>query len=142
MKEKDVCLRWFHYAQEDAKAAQEELEERASEGWELEELGLFFARFRRAAAPRRCWVEPVRWNSIRRKEEERRADFIQLCGEAGWELLEEAGGLWYFRAAGERVPAPIQTDGGLEWESVWKRPCGSGASTCSIWPFSGAPISW
>ena len=121
MKEKDVCLRWFHYVQEDAKAAQEELEERASEGWELEELGLFFARFRRAAAPRRCWVEPVRWNSIRRKEEERRADFMQLCGEAGWELLEEAGGLWYFRAAGERVPAPIQTDGGLEWESVWKK---------------------
>ena len=75
MKEKDVCLRWFHYVQEDAKAAQEELEERASEGWELEELGLFFARFRRAAAPRRCWVEPVRWNSIRRKEEERRAHF-------------------------------------------------------------------
>ena len=27
MKEKDVCLRCFHYAQEDAKAAQEELEE-------------------------------------------------------------------------------------------------------------------
>lgn len=142
MKEKDVCLRWFHYAQEDAKAAQEELEERASEGWELEELGLFFARFRRAAAPRRCWVEPVRWNSIRRKEEERRADFMQLCGEAGWELLEEAGGLWYFRRRGNASPLPFRPTGAWSGRAYGKRPCGSGASTCSIWPFSGAPISW
>lgn len=55
---KQKSIRWFRYTVEDAKAAQAELDEQAERGWELEEVGLFTATFRRAERPRRCWVEP------------------------------------------------------------------------------------
>ena len=114
-------LRWFRYAAEDAKAAQAELDELADQGWELAELGIFTATFRPAEQPRRCWVEPARWTSIRRKDEQARADYLALCGEAGWDLLDEAGGLFYFQAQPGASPAPIQTDSSMEWEEVLKK---------------------
>ena len=88
---KQKSIRWFRYTVEDAKAAQAELDEQAERGWELEEVGLFTATFRRAERPRRCWVEPARWKSERKKDWDARSDYLTLCGEAGWELLEEDG---------------------------------------------------
>ena len=105
MKEK--MIRWFRYTAEDVKAAQAELDE-------LAELGIFTASFRHAEQPRRCWVEPARWTSIRRKDEQARTDYLALREEAGWNLLDEAGGLFYFQAQPDTDPAPIQTDGSLE----------------------------
>ena len=119
MKEK--VTRWFRYTAEDVKAAQAELDELADQGWELAELGIFTASFRRTENPRRCWVEPARWKSIRRKDEQARADYLALCDEAGWDLLDEAGGMFYFQAKPDTSPAPIQTDGSLEWEEVLKK---------------------
>ena len=121
MREKTKCTRWFRYTIEDAKAAQAELDQRAEQGWELEEVGLFTATFRRAEHPRPCWVEPARWKSWSEKDENSRADYLALCGEAGWELISEDGGLFYFRAREGTDPAPIQTDAGVEWEGVWKK---------------------
>ena len=121
MREKTKCTRWFRYTIEDAKAAQAELDQRAEQGWELEEVGLFTATFRRAEHPRPCWVEPARWKSWSEKDENSRADYLALCGEAGWELISEDGGLFYFRAREGTDPAPIQTDRTVEWEDVWKR---------------------
>ena len=46
MKEK--MTRWFRYTIEDVKAAQAELDELADQSWELAELGIFTASFRRA----------------------------------------------------------------------------------------------
>lgn len=123
MKEK--VTRWFRYTAEDVKAAQAELDELADQGWELAELGIFTASFRRAENPRRCWVEPARWTSIRRKDEQARADYLALCEEAGWELLDEAGGMFYFQAKPDTSPAPIQTDGSLEWEEVLRKSLGN-----------------
>ena len=119
MKEK--MTRWFRYTAEDVKAAQAELDELADQGWELAELGIFTASFRRSENPRRCWVEPARWKSISRKDEQARADYLALCDEAGWDLIDEAGGMFYFRAKPDTDPAPIQTDGSLEWEEVLKK---------------------
>ena len=121
MREKTKCTRWFRYTIEDAKAAQAELDQRAEQGWELEEVGLFTATFRRAEHPRPCWVEPARWKSWSEKDENSRADYLALCDEAGWELISEDGGLFYFRAREGTDPAPIQTDAGVEWEGVWKK---------------------
>ncbi len=118
---KDKMTRWFRYTAEDVKAAQAELDELTDRGWELAELGIFTAAFRRAEKPRRCWVEPARWKSIRRKDEQARTDYLALCDEAGWDLLDEAAGLFYFQAKPDTEPAPIQTDGGLEWEEVLKK---------------------
>ena len=127
MREKTKCTRWFRYTIEDAKAAQAELDQWAEQGWELEEVGLFTATFRRAEHPRPCWVEPARWKSVRRKDEDARADYLALCDEAGWELISEDGGLFYFRAREGTDPAPIQTDAGVEWEDVWKKTLSSQA---------------
>ena len=118
---KDRQRRWLRYCAEDAKAAQAELDELADQGWELEELGFFTALFRRAERPRRCWVEPARWRGVGRKDEDARADYLALCAEGGWELLDEGGGLFYFRAKEGEDPSPIQTDGTVEWEDVWRK---------------------
>lgn len=118
---KDKMTRWFRYTAEDVKAAQAELDELADRGWELAELGIFTAAFRRAEHPRRCWVEPARWKSIRRRDEQARADYLELCCEAGWDLIDEAGGLFYFQAQPGKHPVPIQTDGSVEWEEVLKK---------------------
>ena len=118
---KDKMTRWFRYTAEDVKAAQAELDELADQGWELAELGIFTASFHRSENPRRCWVEPARWKSIRRKDEQARVDYLALCDEAGWDLLDEAGGMFYFQAKPDTDPAPIQTDGSLEWEEVLKK---------------------
>lgn len=130
MKEKDTRLRWFRYAAEDAKAAQAELDALADQGWELAELGIFTATFHRAEQPRRCWVEPARWTSSRRKDEQARTDYLELCSDAGWDLLDEAGGLFYFQAQPETTPAPIQTDGSMEWEEVLKKSLWDQAYAC------------
>lgn len=121
MGEKETCWRWFRYAAEDVKAAQAELDRMADQGWELEELGLLCAKFRRAEQPRRCWVESSRWKSVRRKDENSRAEYLELCDEAGWELVEESRDLFYFRGKKGAHPAPIQTDGTVEWESVLRK---------------------
>ena len=121
MAQTDKRIRWFHYSTEDAKAAQAELDQLAAEGWELAELGLLTATFRPASSPRPCWVEPARWRSMGRKDTERRADYLELCDEAGWDLLDESGGLWFFQAKPGTGPAPVQTDGTVEWTSVWKK---------------------
>ncbi|MEQ2456070.1 DUF2812 domain-containing protein [Flavonifractor hominis] len=121
MKQGETCRRWFRYTAEDAKAAQAELDEWAEQGWELAELGIFTATFRRSTQPRRCWVEPARWKSIRCRDEQARADYLELCCEAGWDLIDEAGGLFYFQAQAGRHPVPIQTDGSVEWEEVLKK---------------------
>ena len=135
MREKKT--RWFRYTAEDAKAAQAELDRQAAEGWELEEVGFFTATFRRSAHPRPCWVEPARWTSIRRKDEAARADYLALCGDAGWELASEDGGLFYFRAKEGADPVPVQTDEAVEWEDVWKK-----ALHDQTWSVAGLLIYW
>ena len=134
---KQKSIRWFRYTVEDAKAAQAELDEQAERGWELEEVGLFTATFRRAERPRRCWVEPARWKSERKKDWDARSDYLTLCGEAGWELLEEDGGLFYFRAKEGGDPAPIQTDKDMEWNYVWKK-----ALADQVWSLSYLAVYW
>ena len=134
---KQKSIRWFRYTVEDAKAAQAELDEQAERGWELEEVGLFTATFRRAERPRRCWVEPARWKSERKKDWDARSDYLTLCGEAGWELLEEDGGLFYFRAKEGTDPAPLQTDEDVEWADVWKK-----ALADQVWSLSYLAVYW
>ena len=137
MRERQTRTRWFRYAAEDAKAAQAELDELAARGWELEEVGFFTATFRRAERPRPCWVEPARWASVRRKDETARADYLALCADAGWELASEDGGLFYFRAREGEEPVPLQTDGAVEWEAVWKK-----ALHDQVWSMAGLLIYW
>ncbi len=77
--------------------------------------------FRYTIEDAKAALEPARWKSWSEKDENSRADYLALCGEAGWELISEDGGLFYFRAREGTDPAPIQTDAGVEWEGVWKK---------------------
>lgn len=114
--------RWFSYEPEDAKAAQAQLNRLAEEGLELEDVWFCAAKFRRVegrGAP--CWVEPARWTGMSRRQEDRRAEYLALCDEAGWELVEQSHGMFWFRAKPGACPAPLQSDQGVEWDSVWRR---------------------
>ena len=64
---KQKSIRWFRYTVEDAKAAQAELDEQAERGWELEEVGLFTATFRRAERPADALGRPPVEKSERKK---------------------------------------------------------------------------
>lgn len=129
MGEKETCWRWFRYAAEDVKAAQAELDRMADQGWELEELGLLCAKFRRAEQPRRCWVESSRWKSVRRKDENSRAEYLELCDEAGWELVEESRDLFYFRGKKAPIPLPSRPTAWWSGKACCARPCGTGPIT-------------
>lgn len=129
-RDRQTCTRWFRYTAEDAKAAQAELDELAGQGWELAELGIFTAVFRRSEEPRRCWVEPSRWKGLGRRDGQARADYLALCGDGGWDLLDETSGLFYFQARPGTHPSPIQTDGGMEWEAVLKKSLWDQAFVC------------
>lgn len=78
-----------------------------------------------------------RWKSERKKDWDARSDYLTLCGEAGWELLEEDGGLFYFRAKEGGDPAPIQTDKDMEWNYVWKK-----ALADQVWSLSYLAVYW
>lgn len=106
MKNNDTRLRWFRYTAEDAKAAQAELDELADGGWELAELGIFTAAFHPSEEPRRCWVEPARWKSSSRKDGQAREDYLALCAQAGWDLLDEAGACSTSRPSPGPTPSP------------------------------------
>lgn len=133
--EKQKSIRWFRYTVEDARRPSE-LDEQAERGWELEEEGLFTAPSGVRSAP------PVlggaaRWKSERKKDWDARSDYLTLCGEAGWELLEEDGGLFYFRAKEGTDPAPLQTDEDVEWADVWKK-----ALADQVWSLSYLAVYW
>lgn len=77
----------------DAGAAEQWLQERAAEGWALEEMGFRMARFRRTEPRRtRFRCEPVdsRWGHPDREQE-------ALYAQAGWEYagLRDPGYTWY-----------------------------------------------
>lgn len=130
MGEKETCWRWFRYAAEDVKAAQAELDRMADQGWELEELGLLCAKFRRAEQPRRCWVESSRWKSVRRKDENSRAEYLELCDEAGWGV--GGGEPQTCSISGEKkAPIPLPSRPTARWSgrACCARPCGTGPIT-------------
>ena len=114
---KNRCWRWFSYLPEDGKAAQVELDRLTEEGWTLVRLLGPLACFQRTEGKAlQCWVELAHPG---KKEEQK--EFLELCSQAGWEILRQRGGLWYFRAKEGHAPAPIQTDHWLEWEAVWRK---------------------
>ena len=48
-------------------------------------------------------------------------EYIQLCEDAGWELVKRAPEMLLFRSKPGEQPAPVQSDPGMEGERFWKR---------------------
>lgn len=111
-------LGFFPYEAMNYKAGQAYLDRRAAGGWGLRHIYLgCIALFARAEKPRHFVDLDVR----RFMDEEPDQDYLQLCADAGWEHIQTLRGMLFFRGAEGRDPAPIQSDGGIEWERFWRR---------------------
>ena len=92
----------------DLKAAQAELERMDRLGWRLDQVHLgFLARFVPAEEHSSWWVD---WSDRARWEKE---DYVQLCSDAGWTLVQQTGYMSIYRANPGTIP--IQTDGAEEY---------------------------
>lgn len=110
-------LGFFPYEAMDYKAAQSWLDRQGTRGWALKHVYLgCIALLRRAEHPTH-FVDL----DIRGIDEDTDADYLQLCADADWELVQNLRGMLLFRAAAGTSPAPIQTDGELEWERFWEK---------------------
>lgn len=111
-------LGFFPYDAMNYKAGQDYLDRKAAKELELCHIYLgCIARFEPAEKPRHFVDLDIR----QFMDEEPDQDYIQLCADAGWEHIQTLRGMFLFRAAEGRDPAPIQTDAGLEWERFWKK---------------------
>ena len=115
-------MRWrlgfLPYEAMNYKAAQRYLDRMGRKGWGLKHIYLkCIAWFQRMEEPRHFVDLDVRGAGV----EEPDGDYIQLCADAGWELVQALRGMLFFRAAEGAAPAPIQSDGGIEWERFWRK---------------------
>ena len=111
-------FRFFPYEAMNYKAAQAWLDRKAAQGWGLARIYLgCIARLQRAEQPSHFVDLDIRSGF----DGDTDADYLQLCSDAGWELVQSLWGMLLFRSAPGRTPAPIQTDGQLEWERFWKK---------------------
>lgn len=110
-------LGFFPYEALHYKAAQAYLDRKAARGLALKKVYLgCIARLEAAEQPLH-FVDL----DIRQFLEDSDQDYLQLCADAGWELVQTLRGMLLFRAAPGASPAPIQSDAGMEWERFWKK---------------------
>ena len=109
---------FFPFEATDYKAAQAWLDKKAEQGWVLDHIYLRrIARFVPAEGRYHC-VEldlNTEWHT------ETGDDYLQLCEDAGWELVKNNPGLFIFRSKLGQHPVPIQSDETLEAERFWKK---------------------
>ena len=109
---------FFPFEATDYKAAQAWLDKKAEQGWVLDHIYLRrIARFVPAEGRYHC-VEldlNTEWHT------ETGDDYLQLCEDAGWELVKNNPGLFIFRSKPGQHPVPIQSDETLEAERFWKK---------------------
>lgn len=100
------------------KAAQAYLDRKAQKGWMLKHIYLgAIARFEEAESPRHFVDLDLTRSDFDGTDEA----YLQLCGDAGWEAVQELRGMLIFRALPGRDPAPIQSDREMEWDRFWKK---------------------
>ena len=104
---KKVSWSLFAYPVMDIKAAEAHLNRRAAQGWTLDRVWLgTFARFIPAYRPE-VWC--VDWSRPGYSE---RPDYLSLCSDAGWMLVQKVGAFNLYKAPAGTPP--IQTDSGEE----------------------------
>lgn len=111
-KKQELCA----FLMFDYKAIQELLNRRAGEGWAFAGMRLgLLARYARCEPGEYHyfldWCDPIRGDE----------GYLELCADAGWELIWEQGYLRFFRSRPGEDPAPIQTDGALEYQRFRKK---------------------
>ncbi len=100
------------------KAAQTYLDKKAAKGWVLDKLfwgGL--ARF----VPAEGRIHAVDFDTMSAFDGGPDEEYLQLCADAGWELVKSKHQLLVFRSLPGVTPTPLQTDESMEAERFWKK---------------------
>lgn len=127
---KNTSWSLFTYPVMDIKAAEALLNRRAAEGWALDRVYLgAFARF--VPADTR-WAWCVDWSRPGYSE---RPDYLALCADAGWVLVQKVGAFNLYKAP--IGTPPIQTDGEEEAHRFRREVL---RATCKDWIFLLAMI--
>ncbi|MGM9606728.1 MAG: DUF2812 domain-containing protein [Oscillospiraceae bacterium] len=109
---------FFPFDAMDYKAAQAYLDKKADAGWVLDKLSCkWFARFVPAGG-RSHYVDLDLHGVL---DDGPDADYLQLCEDAGWELIKRTRGMLLFRSLPGKHPVPLQTDAGMEADRFWKK---------------------
>lgn len=109
---KNTCWKLFSYRTIDHQAAQDFLNEMASEGWQLNLIVLnLFARFQRTERTDLSYY--LDWADPKRVED---PDYIRMCAESGWFIKYELGYWNLYESRPGFSPVPIQTDPELEYQ--------------------------
>ena len=106
--------RWklFPYLSIDHKAAQADLNDMAAKGWRLKNIyGGLLARFQRAEDGDFTYFVDLADPQL--KED---PDYLALCADAGWDEVCAPRYMRIYESRPSLDPAPIQTDGGVEYE--------------------------
>lgn len=115
---RDTCWRLFSFLIIDHKAAQEELNRMAAQGWALKRVCFFFplAQYQRTGrTDLRYFVD---WTDAAKPEEE---EYLRLCEDAGWELAATWNYLNIYASRPGSSPQPIHTDPELEYQRYRKK---------------------
>lgn len=111
-----TCWAPFSFLTVDHKEAQAFLDRRAAQGWELVKVRGPFAKFRRTE--RKDLTYFLDWSDPKFHED---PDYLQLCADAGWELVQTVGYLNLYASKPGTRPLPIQTDPALEFQRCRKK---------------------
>lgn len=109
---------FFPFTPLDYKAAQDYLDRKAAQGWVLKRLFLGYLAQFEPAQGRRHFVDVCSYASFGANY-----DYIQLCSDAGWELIPPTD-LHYmviFRSKLDVDPQPIQSDPNFEWKEFFRK---------------------
>lgn len=119
MKNKTKRVYWGFFSL-DYKAIGEYLEEMAENGWMLEKVGRYTAKFR-AIEPHKIkfYVDVFKEGGTLTPDDNKElVEYRNLCQESGWIFITSQGYLQFFYAAGDIEPVPIQTDEEIEQKIV------------------------
>ena len=112
---------YLNYLAPDAKALEAALNRRAAAGWALQWLFGGLAFFRRTERTDLTYCVELR---PRKKDPdelgESDQDYLDLCEDAGWELVDKTATFRIFASKAEANPLPLQTDSALDYEEHWK----------------------
>lgn len=119
MKNKTKRVFWGFFSL-DYKAMEIYLEEMARNGWMLEKIGQFIAKFR-AIEPQnlKFYVDVFKkGGTLTSENNEELVAYRKLCQESGWTFITSQEYLQFFYADGGSEPLPLQTDEEIELKIV------------------------
>lgn len=109
---------FFPFDAMDYKAAQDYLDKKVDDGWVLDKLYCKrFARF----VPAEGRYHSVDLDLTQIIDDGPDIDYIQLCEDAGWDMVVNVRNMLVFRSKPGKHPVPLQTDGEMEAEQFWKK---------------------